>query len=195
MKLFRNSHTGFSFIEVLVAVFISSIGLLGLAALQLKSLKIESTSLGRSQATYIVESIANHIYLAEEDPTLFVTSSMGIQCSSFQSPDQLCSDTDPDSTAEECSLSDNAKYAIWDNLCKGQKETDVLSSGSNDLIDPVLTISCEGGFDLALCQNSPTIELELSWKNLSRSAKQAQSGKNKPVTEAERLFYRLEVHP
>ena len=44
------SHTGFSLIEVLVALFVLSIGLLGLAALQTTGLKFNHQSYERTQA-------------------------------------------------------------------------------------------------------------------------------------------------
>jgi len=194
MHMSNKKHQGFSFIEVLVAIIISSIGLLGLAAMQLRSMKIESSSLGRSQAILIVNDLANNIYLSEENPLNFVTNESGIQCSSFEQPAEMCSDTDPDSTAEECSLSAAAKYAIWDNLCKGQKEDDIISSGSSDLIDPILLISCNDGFDTTLCTDSPSIEISLSWKNIIRTA-DSDSKQPKTYKNSERIAYTLGIHP
>lgn len=52
---------GFSLIEVLVALLILSIGLLGLAALQTTSLKYNTDSYFRTQATYFVYDIIDRM--------------------------------------------------------------------------------------------------------------------------------------
>jgi len=52
---------GFSLVEVLVALLILSIGLLGLAALQTTSLKYNTGSYFRTQATYFVYDIVDRM--------------------------------------------------------------------------------------------------------------------------------------
>jgi len=49
--------TGFSLIEVLVAILVSAIGLLGVAALQTSALKNNQSALQRSQATTLAYSM------------------------------------------------------------------------------------------------------------------------------------------
>ena len=52
----RKRPTGFGLIEVLVALLIVSIGLLGIAALQITSLKNVGSSMERSQAVFLTYS-------------------------------------------------------------------------------------------------------------------------------------------
>jgi type IV pilus assembly protein PilV len=52
---------GFSLVEVLVALLVLSIGLLGLAALQTTSLKYNTDSYFRTQATYFVYDIVDRM--------------------------------------------------------------------------------------------------------------------------------------
>ena len=52
---------GFSMIEVLVALFVTSIGLLGLAALQLTSLRYSHNTHSRSQATFLAQDIVERL--------------------------------------------------------------------------------------------------------------------------------------
>lgn len=52
---------GFSLVEILVALLILSIGLLGLAALQTTSLKFNTDSYMRTQATYFVYDIIDRM--------------------------------------------------------------------------------------------------------------------------------------
>lgn len=57
------AHKGFSLVEVLVALLVLSIGLLGLAALQTTSLQFNTGSYHRTQATYFVYDIIDRMRL------------------------------------------------------------------------------------------------------------------------------------
>jgi type IV pilus assembly protein PilV len=57
----QNYHRGFSLVEVLVALLVLSIGLLGLAALQTTSLKYNTESYFRTQATYLAYDIIDRM--------------------------------------------------------------------------------------------------------------------------------------
>ncbi|HLE93281.1 MAG TPA: type IV pilus modification protein PilV, partial [Sulfuricaulis sp.] len=54
-------HRGFSLIEVLVALLVLSIGLLGLAALQTTSLQYNTGSYFRTQATFLAYDIIDRM--------------------------------------------------------------------------------------------------------------------------------------
>jgi type IV pilus assembly protein PilV len=57
----RHAAGGFTLIETLVAVLVLSIGLLGIAALQLTSLQSNSTATQRSQATFLAYDIVDRM--------------------------------------------------------------------------------------------------------------------------------------
>jgi type IV pilus assembly protein PilV len=57
----RHAIKGFTLIEALVALLVLSIGLLGVAALQLTALQNNNNALFRSQATYLAYDIADRI--------------------------------------------------------------------------------------------------------------------------------------
>ncbi len=67
----RSTMRGFSLIEVLVALLVLSIGLLGLAALQLMSLEANTNSLFRTQATIAAYDIVDRI---RTNPTGFAAT-------------------------------------------------------------------------------------------------------------------------
>lgn len=54
-------EAGFSLIEVLVAIFILAIGVLGAAALQMNALKFNQTASVRSQATFLAYEIVDRM--------------------------------------------------------------------------------------------------------------------------------------
>lgn len=64
---------GFSLIEVLVALVLLSVGLLGLAGLQLASLNSNVDALARSQATLGAESILERIRANAQDAARYAT--------------------------------------------------------------------------------------------------------------------------
>ena len=57
----RNTQMGFSMIEILIALLVLAIGLLGVAALQLSSLGSSQEGYARSQATAIAEDLGSRI--------------------------------------------------------------------------------------------------------------------------------------
>jgi type IV pilus assembly protein PilV len=57
----RHHVKGFTLVEALVALLVLSIGLLGVAALQLTALQNNNNALFRSQATYLAYDIADRI--------------------------------------------------------------------------------------------------------------------------------------
>lgn len=60
-KILRNKSSGFSLLEVLVALLVLSIGLLGLAALQVVALKANHGAYQRSQATFLAYDIMDRM--------------------------------------------------------------------------------------------------------------------------------------
>ncbi len=61
MNISLRKSTGFTLIEVLIAVVILSIGLLGLAGLQTLALKQNNSSQGRSQAVELINDLADRM--------------------------------------------------------------------------------------------------------------------------------------
>jgi len=68
------TETGFSLIEVLVAVVILAIGLLGLAKLQATSLKYNHSAYIRSQATLLSYDIIDRIRANKAQATSYLTN-------------------------------------------------------------------------------------------------------------------------
>ena len=60
-QLSRNKQIGFSMIEILIALLVLAIGLLGVAALQLSSLSGSQEGYARSQAVAIAEDLSSRI--------------------------------------------------------------------------------------------------------------------------------------
>jgi len=61
MHITRSVSRGFTLVEALVALLVLSIGLLGVAALQLSSLRANNSASSRSQATFLAYDIADRM--------------------------------------------------------------------------------------------------------------------------------------
>lgn len=69
-SLFKARQRGITLIEVLIAVFISAVGVLGAAAMQLNALKYTDSSRMTSQASFIVYDIIDRIRANAGDAVL-----------------------------------------------------------------------------------------------------------------------------
>lgn len=67
----RRRHSGFTLIEALVALLALSIGLLGIAALQLNGLRNNLSASYRSQATYLAYDILDRIRANRRNRTAY----------------------------------------------------------------------------------------------------------------------------
>ena len=89
----RLRQRGFSLLEVLVTLILLSVGLLGVAALQLTSLRYAATSGGRNQAALFAQEVADRIR-ANNDPSVNYANATGAAANCYNasgtcSADQL----------------------------------------------------------------------------------------------------------
>ena len=70
---FKKTQSGFTFIEVLVAVFVISVGLLGLASMQATSLQFNQSSSLRTNATILAEDIIDRMRANSGNACLYLT--------------------------------------------------------------------------------------------------------------------------
>ncbi len=105
-SLRKTTHGGFSLVEVLVALLVLSVGLLGLAALQTTSLRYNTESYFRTQATYLAYDIIDRMR----------TNSLGVTGMNYDVPNSGSASVAMSSTAAcgtgSCSTSDLAKYDL-----------------------------------------------------------------------------------
>lgn len=100
----NKSLSGFSLVEVLVALFVLSIGLLGLAALQTTSLQYNTGSYFRTQATFLAYDIIDRMR----------ANSTAIADSDGNGYDQPASSDVPSSTNCDTTSCNSAQLALYD---------------------------------------------------------------------------------
>ncbi|MDU9413337.1 type IV pilus modification protein PilV [Pseudomonas sp. zfem005] len=115
---FTRQQLGASLIEVLIALVIFAVGLLGFAALQLNALQSSGDSSQRTQATWVVQELAERVRANPEAALASYASAPN--CSNL--PAQRCADYyDPISGAKvnatNCTAAQMAAFDRWEAQC------------------------------------------------------------------------------
>ena len=76
----RRRSTGFSIIEVLVALLVLAIGLLGLAALQAQGLRFNHDAYVRTQATHLAYDIIDRMRSNRANAAAYTAGDPGLAC-------------------------------------------------------------------------------------------------------------------
>jgi len=143
----KHSQRGFSLIEVLVAVLVVAIGLVGLAGMQLVGLKSNQQSFSKNQAAHHTQAIlermrGNPVGVFDGN---YVINSTSMNCGA--APAVNCTEA-----SSSCSVAEIAKYDIHQAFCGS---TNSSSGGiKRDLSNSKLIITCPVD-----CANSVTIDI------------------------------------
>lgn len=103
----RSRRGGFSLIEVLVALVVLSVGLLGLAALQAEGLRGSGSALVRFQATRLMSDISDRMRANRAGLDDYVVTAAGSGVASHQ-----CSEVGS-TVAQDCSAEELAEYELF----------------------------------------------------------------------------------
>ncbi len=77
MSVLKNSQSGFSLIEMLVAVVIIAVGLLGLAQLQITAVKVNSQSMTSTASKALAQKVAEEISALSGGDAMFADGQTG----------------------------------------------------------------------------------------------------------------------
>lgn len=141
----RRQH-GFSLLEILIALVILSIGLLGLAALQTMSLRMGHDSYQRTQATMLAYDMVDRI---RANPA-------GLAAGRYDTVAFADNPTGPDCVASTCTSDDLANYDIrtWQTTLAAK-----LSQGQGSIATDVGT--AQRTFTIQWRENDVPVTLEL----------------------------------
>lgn len=108
-------HNGFTLIEVLVAVVILAVGLLGLAGMQAKELGSNQSAYNRSQATQLAYDIADRMRANPSVAAAYLSKPADAECSAGDDPCTACT-----SLAKTCVPAQLAETDLhnWNNDLK-----------------------------------------------------------------------------
>ena len=132
-----SSQRGFSLIEVLVAVLIVAIGLVGVAGMQFVGLKGNQQSFSKNQAAHHAQALLERMRSNPDGVSSgdYVMDSASLNCS--QDPVVLCG-----LTTSNCSNEQMADYDVFSAYC-GKKDNPA-SGMKGGLSNASLNISCAG---------------------------------------------------
>jgi type IV pilus assembly protein PilV len=152
----RRRSGGFSLLEVMIALLVLSIGLLGLAGLQTFSLKFNHQSYERTQATILIYDIVDRI---TSNPTaaragMFDNIAAGAAAGSFPAP-AACQSTG-------CSSIDMANYDL-NNWKTTIENGGVLSQGTGSVtrVNPGDPLICIYDITVAWLENDMNMQLTM----------------------------------
>lgn len=112
-------QNGSSLVEVMVALFVLAIGLLGILAMQSKSMQYNQSAHIYSQAVYLANDIAERIRMNPTQASIYAGTYDGVS----QSPSTAC-------TAGGC---DGAALAAWDKVEWNNLVGKILPAGGADI--------------------------------------------------------------
>jgi type IV pilus assembly protein PilV len=172
-----NYSKGIGLIEVLVTIVITTIGLLGLSALQMQSIRSVSDTGNRTHAVWAANDLINRIRANEVAVDSYVTDGE-IRCAAIPSNIKMCASYSLDGAqvapAGDCSNEELALFDQFEVLCGIATLTgENAFSGSASFINtPGLEITSTGDGDY---------QVTISWN--SRSAGKDAQGNNVYILE------------
>lgn len=155
------SQKGIGLIEVLVTVFITTIGLLGLSSLQMQSIRSVSDSGNRTHAIWVANDLINRIRANEIALASYITANE-LRCTNQPSSIKICSayfnGTDQQQADTSCTNTDLALFDQWETLCgiSSISGVDGLSNSSSFINTPGLVVTDLGNDD---------IQVTVSWNS------------------------------
>lgn len=152
-------------IELMVSLFIFSVGLLGFATLQTRSLQEGFDSGQRSVALWRTQELSDRIRANDGELETYLAA---------VNNDAIC-DATPTRCADHwdsgsvdgaaCTATQMATFDVWDVLCNGEDATEDV------LIDSQISLSCDDRdlTDASGCSDGSNLTLEACWTSQSAS--------------------------
>jgi type IV pilus assembly protein PilV len=156
MNINKKFITGLTLIEILVTMVVLSLGMLGLAGLQIAGLKGTDSAHYRTIATQLANDLAERIRTNPDGAATgsYVTDAANpIDCGASTS-----STSSVDCNSEACSASELAQFDLYQIVC-GQKTGRHKTGGvTNFLPNATLNVSCASP-----CVSSSPYTIRLNW--------------------------------
>ncbi len=163
----RLSQKGISLLEVIISMFIFSVGIMGMATLQTRVIQENMDQQQRNLAIWKAQAIIDRISLNKTPEALTQYEQSLSTASCLAGPITNCAEgfipadeNDPASEAtnieaESCSLTELAEYDSWDVLCNTENSLD------SELLNLSASLQCEND----PCELGDTLTLQLLWRS------------------------------
>lgn len=158
---------GFNLIEVLIATVVLTIGLLGVAALQLTGMRNTQGSYFRSQATTIMNDLAERIYA--NTPGAANYGGFNSATNACATPAALCAMTSTTVVAG-CTPAQMATYDLFIAGCSAMGANTLLTSGS------LQTDCLDAAGAVAACGAGSRLRITVNWQERGATVESASAG-------------------
>ena len=162
MSVVSRREVGSTMIEVLVSVVVVAIGLLGMASLQLSSVKTSFDSAGQSQASWLAQEMAERIRSNNSDAAEFYIDAAANNASCGISPPVYCGQVNGVSSVDSCTPEQRAVFDVWDVFCNAAD--DELYASTADMISlSSFSIGCDDSdvTDSNTCSSGSLIDISI----------------------------------
>ncbi len=175
LSQYKKQQRGVGIIEVLVALVVVSLGVLGMANLQLKGIKHSNSGYNRSKALMVAESItsrmrANRAGVLAGNYNNYSFTSAQNTCS--VRPDPYCQ-TLGTTAAQSCSVAELAAYDLFSASCGNWGATESANGGVQDYLPlgGTLDVNC----DDATCTATSTYTVAVTWPESQNASNDADA--------------------
>ena len=163
----KKNIKGFTLIEVLVTVVVVSIGLLGLAGLQINGLRANMSSEARSKATLLASDIVERMRANPIGVAANAYNLASISAAACVIPARVCSNTNETPfTGPGCTAAQMATFDIWAWSCGLTPPPGTAQRGGviNQLPNATASITCD---NIPLCPPGSSHTISITWNELS----------------------------
>jgi len=167
-SIHHKAQKGFTLVEVLVTIVVVSIGLLGLAGLQINGLRANMSSETRSKATLLANDIVERMRANLVGVDANAYSNIVVNAANCVAPANLCGNTSA-GDAVNCTAPQMAVFDVWVWGC-GTAAADVKGSGVTNLLpNGTASVACndDDEDDADPCSPGSSHTVTVSWSELS----------------------------
>ncbi len=143
-KLNRRSQ-GATLIEVIISVFIFTVGVLAFAGLQSRSIQSTFDNTQRDQVVWLTQSLIDRVRVNKNGGATYETALSDFDLADCSTPATLCD-------AANCTSAQMATFDVWDLYCRNsfQGASAISALSVNFSCDPV---GCAPGADMLITTN------------------------------------------
>lgn len=163
---------GVGMIEIMVTILVTSVGLLGMAALQTQAVK-STTDAG--QRTVALTMVYDFMARLHSNRTQAVSYKAAVDAANCGATPTICSTGTYNGSIKagvNCTPQQGAAFDVWDVMCDHNNKVGTLgkSSSFDYVSNPVLTMTCTNP---DVCSANSTVTLRLDWDERKDKRKNA----------------------
>ena len=185
----HKAEIGATLIEVLVTALLLAIGLLGMASLQINTLRASAETSQRSQVIWMAEELMTRIRSNPDGVNngyLFSGSSEKLCSVNIETMCADHSDGKSKGIAAMCSSKESARFDLWESLC-GKN----LGNGSASATQTPNLSNIEITCDSNPCQQDSDLSMKLTWVARMVKDKNSKANTSESTEQSINIKFRL----